>query len=82
MGGACTVWPAGACAITTEGDTAATRAAKSNTTAHTVRLQDGHVIGPLSIPMVTTGSRLTSLRTGVKDMLIRLAHARPWEAIH
>jgi hypothetical protein len=60
------VCPAGACASATEGDTTAMMAARSNTTANTVRLQDGDVMG---FPSIAMGSRGTSasFRTGIKD---------------
>jgi hypothetical protein len=57
-GGACTVGPAGACASATEEGMTATRAARSNITANTVRIQDRNVIGLPSIQIVNPGYRL------------------------
>ena len=65
--------PCGACASTTEGDTTATRAVKSNTTANTVRLQDGHVMGFPSIAMGPPGTS-ASFRTGIKDSSRGMIH--------
>ena len=70
-GGACTVCPAGACASATEGETTATRAARSNTTANTIRLQDGNVMNLLSIQMGHTAydrlhSVLASRKLGLR----------------
>jgi hypothetical protein len=62
-GGAWPICPAGACASATAGDPTATRAARSTTTANTVRLQDGPVMGLRSIQMVHTGyGRLHSIQ--------------------
>jgi hypothetical protein len=44
--------PGGACASATEGGTTATMATRSTTTAHAVRLQDGNIMGLLSIQVV------------------------------
>jgi hypothetical protein len=72
-GGACTVGPAGACASTTEGDTIATLANRSNTTANTVRLQDEPVMGFPSIVMGPPGTS-ASFRTDIEDSSRGMIH--------
>ena len=47
--------PGGACASTTTGDMTATMTARSTITANAVRLQDGNVLGLLSIHMMHIG---------------------------